>query len=432
MSKAAAEPKQKALENEDADLNQEGNEENHEGNEENLEGTMRGSRLESSKLKPLSALTNKPPELLSIEKYDKKNPRPIESPRSLKAMELLCIDMNMIIPKDIRFHKSMATSDKDLIALLKKEKLGIKTLVNEIKYKRNEIIKNDERKELFEKKCQLEKEMKAKKMKVEAEKARKLKEEIEQVTSAEIEKKLEDRHRKIIMGEEEDWPYYDQYNNLTYVPKPGEYFKANVKSQAIKQQLDLSKNKVSVLKEKQLKEMGHMMDYEINLQEIKKRNETMQKQKMDTLKSIEDMKQKKFQRHMQLLQENEKKHAMQKKLNEEIKQENKKRMFMINEREAALRLKKIKEHERKINMMKQSEVDYEQNRKYMVKQLIGDFQELKAGQVSTEEIAQRYAYLKDEEAFEKAMAELNRRRHMSRLFGNIRTRGSCQQGRRRK
>lgn len=94
---------------------------------------------------------------------------------------------------------------------------------------------------------------------------------------------------------------------------------------------------------------------------------------------------------------------------------NKQRMFMVNQREAANRLKKIQEHEIRAKIMKQSEKNYEQNRKYMIKQLISDFKELKTGAMSADEIMQRYSYLKDEEMFDKAMAELNRRRMMSSI-----------------
>ena len=50
---------------------------------------------------------------------------------------------------------------------------------------------------------------------------------------------------------------------------------------------------------------------------------------------------------------------MQKRIDEEIKMENKRRMFMINDREAQIRLRKIQEHEFRAKMMKQSEKNYD-------------------------------------------------------------------------
>ena len=49
--------------------------------------------------------------------------------------------------------------------------------------------------------------------------------------------------------------------------------------------------------------MNLMMDYEINLQSIKKRSEEMMKKKQSTLLTLEQQKQKRFEQHMNLLAE---------------------------------------------------------------------------------------------------------------------------------
>jgi hypothetical protein len=355
----------------------------------------------------------KMPELLAIGKYDYRDPKPLESPRTVRAMQLLYIDQSQLIPKSRNAFKDTAISGKDLDRLVEKDIRGINCRIKQIKDKRTEIIKTEKQKKEWEAKEQAEKEKKLKKLQTQSQKAVKIMHEIEQKTSEEIDKKIEERYIKMKQGEEVT-PYFDQYNNLTYVPKPKEYFKLNAKNHSIRYQLDLSKSKVSLLKEKQLREMGHMMDYEINLQHIKKRNEEVHRQKLKTLKSMEALKKNRFAKNQELLQEQERRLKQQKKIDEAVKEKNMERLFMMQERENIIRMQKIEENELRAKLMKQSEYDYEQNRRYMVKQLIGDFKELKNGKVTAEEIAQQYNYLKDEEAFEKAMAELNRRRQMSK------------------
>lgn len=353
------------------------------------------------------------PELLSIAGYDFRNPKPIESPRSIRAMQLLYIEPNQLVTKSKAFFKDTAISGADLDKLVEKDRRGVKCRVSQVKAKRDEIIKNQNREKEWAAKEQNQQQKKLSKLRNQSVKAEKIIHEIEQKTAEEIEKKIEERYKKM-RGGEEITPYYDQYNNLTYVPKPKEYFKLNAKNHSIQYQLDLSKSKVSLLKEKQLREMGHMMDYEINLQQIKKRNEDMHKQKVKTLKSMESLKRNRLAKNMELLHEQERRLKQQKKMEVDVKEENKKRLLMMNERESNIRLQKILENEERAKIMKKSEYDYEQNRRYMVKQLIADFKELKHGKVTTEEIKAQYNYLKDEEAFEKAMHELNRRRHMSK------------------
>ena len=322
--------------------------------------------------------------------------------------------MDRIIPKGAEFYKNMSISQKDLKTQLEKEDRGIKCQIKQIIDKRKEIIKRNQRNHEIEMKNKVQIEHKVKLLQSQAEKAEKIKHEIEVKTSEKVEKKLEKRKKAVEEGQQDFSPYFDQYNNLNYVPKPPEYFKISAKNQIIKQQLDLSKNKLTVLKEKQLKEMGHMMDYEINLQHIKKKNEDMLKSKEKMHNSMAKFKQVRYQQHVELMNEINKKIGQQKKLDEEIRMENKKRMFMVNQREMEAKLRKIKEHEMKAKVMKQSEEDYEQNRRFMIKQLVGDFKELKQGHITADDISGRYAYLRDEETFNKAMAELNKRRHLSK------------------
>lgn len=379
--------------------------EEEEGNSVNLSGVNAKSKMLESKI----------PTPISILNYDIKNPKPIDSPRSLKAMELLIIDQNQLILKSKQFFKDTAISGADLDKLMQKDLRGVKCFIKQIKDKREEMIKKEEREKKWHEKEMAEKEKNLKKLKVQSTRAEKLKHEIEAKVAEEVEKKIEERYKKLREGEEQS-PYFDQYNNLNYVPKPKEYFKLNAKSQSIRYQMDLSKNKLNLMKEKQLREMGHMMDYEINLQHIKERNEGLQRHKVKTLKSMENFKKQRFEKNMDLLKEQERRLKQQKIIDETIKQENKRRMMMINERESAIKLQKISEIEQKAKILKKSEYDYDQNRRYMVKQLLGDFKELKQGHVSIDDIKHQYAYLRDEEAFEKAMHELNRRRHMSKFI----------------
>lgn len=380
----------------------------HSGDEE--EGNSANLSKVNAKSKMLESKTLVP---IDITNYDYKNPKAIDSPRTLKAMELLIIDQGQLIPKSKQFFKETAISGSDLDRLVEKDRRAVKCLVRQVKEKREEMIKKEQREKEWLAKEQAEKEKNLKKLKLQSERAEKIKHVIEEKVAEEIDKKVEDRYRKLKEGEDQS-PYFDQYINLNYVPKPKDYFKLNAQSQSIRYQLDLSKNKVALMKEKQLKEMGHMMDYEINLQYIKERNEGLQRQKEKTLKSMENFKKKRFEKNQDLLKEQERRLKQQKLMDEAIKQENKKRMMMMNERESAIKLQKIREVEYKASVLKKSEHDYDQNRRYMVKQLLGDFKELKQGHVSVEDIKHQYGYLRDEEAFEKAMTELNRRRYMSK------------------
>ena len=353
----------------------------------------------------------------SIGSYDPFDPKPLDSPKTLKAMELLFIDPEQLKHKDKSFFKGTAVKGQELDKLINKDRRGVKSLIDQVKHKRKEIIK----KENFEgenvKKHQAERVAMQHRLKHQSERAAVIMHEIELKNAQEVDEKLEHRYRKAKEGEEE-WPNYDKFYNLTYVPLPKEYFQLNAKNNSIKEKLDLSKNKIDLLKHKQLQEMGLMMDYEINIQHIKKRNDDIQKQKLKTLKSAETLKQERFTKNKELLEAHEHRLKLQRNLDLQIKEENKKRLMQMNKREANIKLKKIMEHEYKAKSMKQSENDYEQNRKYMIKELMGDFKELKHGQISTEDINHKYGYLRDEETFERAMKELNYRRHLSILFLN--------------
>jgi hypothetical protein len=349
---------------------------------------------------------------LSIKNFNPSKPQPIDSPRSLKAMELLYIRQEQLAYKDAKAFKNTAVDVADLERLLKKDKIGVECLVDQVKRKRKELTKKELEQAAAEQKHREEQAAMARKLKIQSERAERIKREVEAKTAQEIERKFEERYHKIKAGEGES-PYYDQYNNLTYVPKPKEYFKVNAMTQSIKQRMDLSKRKVDLIKNKQLHDMGNMVDYEINIQSIKKRNDHLHQQKLKTLKSMENFKKQRFEKNKEILEEHEKRHKLQKEMEKMIKMENKKRLMMINEREANIKAQKIAEHEHRVKIMKQSDMDYEQNRKYMVKQLLGDFKELKNNQVTPEEIDQKYSYLRDEETFQKVMRDLNYRRQLS-------------------
>lgn len=386
-----------------SDVHDQGENGSVEGSHGSKKGTVGASLVESKALN-----TN-------ILNFDPSHPRRIDSPRSLKAMSLLFITEDQLHLKGKNFFKSTAINGKDLDRLVQKDERGVKCFIDQVKRKRKEVILNEKKNEEISIKHKTEQEKMMRKLQLQSERAEKIKHEIETQNAQEVERKLEERYRKLKSGEDES-PYYDQYNNLTYVPKPKEYFKLNAMNQSIKQRMDLSKNKLDLIKHKQLNEMGHMIDYEINLQHIKKKNEEGHKQKVKYLKSVENFKKKRFEKNMEILEDHDKKYHIQKKMEEMIREENKRRLMKMNEREANKRLQKVMEHEHRAKVMKQSEQDYEHNRKYMVKQLIGDFKELKNNQLSAEEVSQKYAYLRDEETFEKAMADLNHRRHLSRSF----------------
>jgi hypothetical protein len=330
-------------------------------------------------------------------------------------MEQVFVKMDQLITKQPGFFRDAAVSKVDLEKLVLKDEREVKCYIKQVIDKRKEIIKQDKRKQEYEKKEKLVRDIKSKKFRSQAEEAERLKKELEKKAVEDIERKLEDRMLKAQEGKDSISPFYDQYNNLTYVPKPPEYFKLSAKNNMIKQQLELSKSKAVLLKQKQLKEMNHMMDYEINLQQIKKRNEVMQKKKQEMLKSIESLKKQKFERNMNILEEIDLKMGLQKKMDKETKLENKDRLMKMKERDELIKFQKIKDHEERAKMLKEYEWNFEQNRKYLIKQLLIDFSELKVGAMSAEEVKSRYSYLKDEASFEKAMAELNRRRQLSRI-----------------
>ena len=354
---------------------------------------------------------------LSIKDYDWKAPRRIDSPRSLKAMELLVIDMGHITPKNIQFYQDKAATKEDLERLLKKEQRGIECFIRQIREKRVEIIKTEAFNHEMSLKHQTEKETKMKRLHQQAEEAERIRKQIEQETVQKIEKKLQKREELLKKSKEFESPHFDQFFNLKYVPKPKEYFDVTAKSQVIRQQMDLSKAKLELLKEKQLKEMGHMMEYEMNLQQIKKRNEELQKQKFDSLKHIEAYKNHRFREHMEVLTYKEQKLKEQKLLDKAIREENKERLMRIKHRETEERLMRLQQVEDKARYIKESEKNFDQNRKYMVKQMMSDFKELKKGGAQAEDIALKYAPLmKDEEALARALEDLDRRRMASRKF----------------
>lgn len=367
----------------------------------------KGHANDTLKLKPV------PP--LSIKDYDYKAPKQIESPRSLKAMEFLVLNMTHIMPKNVHFYQEKAATKEDLDRLIKKEHRGIECLVRQIREKRAELIKAETFAQEMSLKHQTEKEHKIRMLQQQAEEAERIRKEIEQQTVQKIEKKLQKREEKLKKAKETDSPHYDQYFNLKYVPKPKEYFSVIAKSQSIKQQMDLSKAKLELLKEKQLKEMGHMLEYEMNSQHIKKRNEELQKQRADSLKYFENFKNHRFKEHMEVLTYKEQKLKEQKLLDEAIRRENKERMMKIKYRETEEKMMKLQAIEDKARFIKESEANFEQNRKYMVKQMLSDFKDLKKGGSQAEDIALKYGPLmRDEEALARALDDLNRRRMASK------------------
>lgn len=299
-----------------------------------------------------------------------------------------------------------AVDKKEMYRLMERDSLMVDNYVQKIKEKRKEIIKSE--------KSHADKEAKerAKRYKLEQKLYEQMKkaEEIIETQEEVARKKASEKIQKKMEKDPDMSPFYQDYVNLQYVPKPKEVFQLQAKSNSIKQTLGLKKSKIELLKEKQLKEMDEMISFEMNLQRIKSTNQLKVQDKFQTLKDSEKYKESRHNYHMEYLKELKSKWKLQKKAEQEEKKENVKRVHQTVEFEKKIKLKRIEDLERRAFFMKKSEENYTQNRKYMMKNLHEDFTALKKGNLSVADIDRRYAFLKDNQAFNEEMNDLNRRR----------------------
>lgn len=321
-------------------------------------------------------------------------------------MKMLFMTESQIQLKPQVVFERKAVDKKEMYRLMEKDSQLVDNYVSMIKQKRNEIIKSEQSHSNKEAK------ERAKRFKLEQKLYDQMKKAEEIIESQEevARKKAKDKVQKKMEKDPDMSPFYEDYVNLQYVPKPKEVFQLQAKSNSIKQKLGLKKSKIELLKEKQLKEMDEMISFEMNLQRIKSTNQLRVQDKLQTLKESEKFKETRHQYHMEYLKELKAKWNLQKKAEQEERRDNVKRVHQTVEFEKKLKMKRIEDLERRAFFMKKSEENYNQNRKYMMKNLNEDFTNLKKGNLSVADIDRRYAFLKDNQTFNEEMNELNRRR----------------------
>lgn len=173
-----------------------------------------------------------------------------------------------------------AVDKKDMYRLMEKDSQTVDHFIAMVKKKRQEIIKDEQSHSNKEAKERAKRYRLEQKLYEQMKKA----EEIIEAQEEQARKKASDKIQKKMEKDPDMSPFYQDYVNLQYVPKPKEVFQLQAKSNSIKQKLGLKKSKIELLQEKQLKEMDEMIGFEMNLQRIKSTNQLKVQDKIQTLK----------------------------------------------------------------------------------------------------------------------------------------------------
>lgn len=188
----------------------------------------------------------------------------------------------------------------------------------------------------------------------------------------------------------------------------------NVKTRKIEYLYDLSRNPLQMMKEKQQKEMEHMMNYEIALQLIKKQREDFQQNKHNFLKGEQQYKEIMFEYNKKILEREKQLKEQQKKIDRENKEYHVQRTKKQNAFERERMINKLTTIDNKAKHLKEDRFDYMESRKFMVQKLKKDLEKMKVGMMHITEIEKKYAFLHNDKEFQGMMAEMKKELHPGR------------------
>ena len=188
----------------------------------------------------------------------------------------------------------------------------------------------------------------------------------------------------------------------------------NAKTRKIEYLYDLSRNPLQMMKERQQKEMEHMMNYEIALQLIKKQREDFQQDKHSFLKGEQQYKEIMFEYNKKILEREKQLREQQKKIDRENKEYHVQRTKKQNAFERERMITKLNIVDNKAKHLKEDRFDYMESRKFMVQKLKKDLEKMKVGLMHITEIEKKYAFLHNDKEFQSMMAEMKKELHPGR------------------
>jgi hypothetical protein len=189
---------------------------------------------------------------------------------------------------------------------------------------------------------------------------------------------------------------------------------ANAKTRKIEYMYDLSRDPVSLMKEKQQKEMEHMMNFQLALQAIKKQREDFLSNKHEYLVGEQNYKEVVFEYNKKILDRKKELREMQMKINRESKAYHVERTRKQNKLERQKMIDKLTYIDNRAKQVKEDRTDYMASRKYMVQKLKKDLEKMKAGLLTMDDVEKRYAYLHNDKEFQVMMLEIRKEIHPGR------------------
>lgn len=182
----------------------------------------------------------------------------------------------------------------------------------------------------------------------------------------------------------------------------------NAKTRKIEYLYDLSRNPVDMMKEKQQKEMEHMMNYEIALQSMRKQRDDFLKNKQEFMRGEQQYKEVVFEYNKKILEREKQLKEMQRKIDMKNKLYHVERTRKANEFERQKMVSKITKIDDRAKNMKEDRQDYLASRKFMVQKLKKDLENMKAGLMTSQQIETKYHFLHNDKEFQETMKELKR------------------------
>lgn len=157
-------------------------------------------------------------------------------------------------------------------------------------------------------------------------------------------------------------------------------------------------------------------------QTIRKQREDFLNNKHNFLKGEQQFKEVVFEYNKKILEREREIKEIQKKAVRENRLYHLKRVQKANDFKMQKRVKKLEEVDKRAQHMKEDRQDYLESRKIMVQKLKKDLEEMKSGLISPQNIESKYAFLHDDQEFQRMMKEVRKEANPGRILS---IRGQC-------
>lgn len=336
----------------------------------------------------------------SIETFEVGNTKPIESPRSLKAMNLLFFRLEDLLVKDDPVVRSRFDDSEEWERYLKKERTRVTFHVEKIREKRREIIKKEE----FEAKLQAKrekevelyrKELKENEQELKVMEAQMKKEEVELKKQKQQEGLREPRYSIKSMGKSKSVSELKHVkarieNTSTVVQKSQAYFEAHSRVRQLRELMELSTQAKNYLKGKQMRDIEMIVNTEVNLKKKQAESEEYHRQKALSLNRQLETRLKRNEVNLEELDVKRSRKQNLKNFDRDKRLENVVRVQKVSQFQLQLKKEKLQEDDERISEYKQQLSAFKAARQSFRQQLVDDANRVADGEIDFDELKQKY------------------------------------------